>query len=168
MNKIALISISLILALVVGLAGCGTKTVTPGYIQYDHELGYGFEYPEDWESQLVEGEDVKSVIMFTEPGTTTTLVVAFKLSNLSLEEVSGEFREELGGLGGVILEEREIVVNDREGYEVIYKPFPGVKIRQVMFIANGNFYMLVCSTEELLYGEYEETFDNVIYSFIVN
>jgi len=27
-----------------------TEPVTPGYIRgYDHKLGYGFEYPEDWE-----------------------------------------------------------------------------------------------------------------------
>ena len=146
--------------------------VTPGYIQsYDHKLGYGFEYPEDWEAQVIEvidGEDTESVVMFTKPGTPTTLIVTVKLSNLtSLEEVKEEFREGLKGLGGTILEEREIVVNGREGYEVIYKPIPAVKMRQVIFIANGKSYMLVCSTAELLYDEYEETFDHIINSFVI-
>jgi len=149
-----------------------TEPVTPGYFRvYDYKLGYGLEYPEDWEAQIpevVDGEDVESVAMFTKPGTPTTLIVTVKLSNLtSLEEVKEEFREGLKGLGMTILEEREIVVNGREGYEVIYKPIPVVKMRQVIFIANGKTYMLVCSTAEVLYDEYEETFDHVINSFVI-
>jgi len=149
-----------------------TEPVTPGYVQgYDHKLGYGFEYPEDWEMQVpevVNGEDVERVEMFTKPGTPTTLIVTVKLSNLtSLEEVKEEFKEGLKKLGGIILEEKEIVVNDREGYEVIYKPIAAVKIRQVIFITNGKSYMLVCSTAEVLYDEYEETFDHIINSFVI-
>ena len=149
-----------------------TTPVTPGYIRvYDYKLDYGFEYPEDWETQVIEAvdeEDIESVVMFTKPGTPTTLIVTVKLSNLtSLEEVKEEFREGLKGLGGTILEEREVIVNGREGYEVIYKPITAVKIRQVMFIANGKSYILVCSTAELLYDEYEETFDHIINSFVI-
>jgi len=149
-----------------------TDPVTPGYIRdYDYILGYGFEYPEDWESQVIEvvdGEDVESVLMFTKPGTPTTLIVTVKLSNLtSLEEVKDEFKEGLNKLGMTILEEREIVVNGREGYEVIYKPIAAVKMRQVMFIANGKTYMIVCSTAETLYDEYEEIFDHVVNSFVI-
>jgi hypothetical protein len=166
--------------LVVSIGGCTgqsttdgptppTTPVTPGYIRVDdHELGYSFEYPEDWESQLIEGEDIESVLMFTKPGTPTTLIVTVKLSNLaSLEEIKEEIKEGLEGLGLTILEEREIVVNDREGYEVIYRPFPAVKMRQVIFIANGRSYMLVCSTAEVLYDEYRDTFDHIINSFVI-
>ncbi len=149
-----------------------TEPVTPGYIQvYDHKLGYGFEYPGGWEMQIpevVDGEDVESIAMFTKPGTSTTLIVTVKLSNLtSLEEVKEEIKEGLEGLGLTILEEREIVVNGREGYEVIYKPIPAVKMRQVIFIANGKTYMLVCSTAEVLYDEYRDTFDNIVNSFVI-
>ena len=149
-----------------------TTPVTPGYIRvYDYKLDYGFEYPEDWETQtpeVVDGEDVESAEMFTKPGTPTTLIVTIKLSNLtSLEEVKREMKEALNKLGMTILEEREIVVNDREGYEVIYKPIATVKMRQVIFIANGKTYMLVCSTAEPLYDEYEEIFDHVINSFVI-
>jgi len=143
---------------------------TQGYV-YDDKLGYGFEYPGGWEMEtpeVVDGEDTESIVMFTKPGTPTTLIVTIKLSNLTnLEEVKGEIKEELSKLGGTILEEREIVVNGREGYEVIYKPIAVVKIRQVMFIVNGKSYMLVCSTAELLYDEYEEVFERVINSFII-
>jgi len=149
-----------------------TEPVTPGYIRvYDHKLDYGFEYPEDWEMQtpeVVDGEDVESVAMFTKPGTPTTLIVTVKLTNLtSLEEVKEEIKEVLNKLGRTILEEREIVVNGREGYEVIYKPIAAVKMRQVIFIANGKSYMLVCSTAEVLYDEYRDTFDNIVNSFVI-
>ena len=149
-----------------------TTPITPGYIRvYNYKLGYGFKHPEDWETQtpeVTDGEDVESTEMFTKPGTPTTLIVTVKLSNLtSLEEVKGEIKEELNKLGMTILEEREIVVNDREGYEVIYKPIAAVKMRQVIFIANGKAYMLICSTAEPLYDEYEEIFDHVINSFVI-
>jgi len=102
-----------------------TEPVTPGYIQsYDHKLGYGFEYPENWEMEtpeVVDGEDTESVVMFTKPGTSTTLIVTVKLSNLtSLEEVKEEIKEVLNKLGRTILEEREVIVKGREGYDVIY------------------------------------------------
>ena len=153
-----------------------TPPVTPGVLTtqgyvYDDKLGYGFEYPGGWEMQIpevIDGEDTESVVMFTKPGTSTTLIVTVKLSNLtSLEEVKEEIKEVLNKLGRTILEERKIVVNGREGYEVIYKPIAAVKMRQVIFIANGKSYMLVCSTAELLYDEYEETFNNVINSFVI-
>jgi len=149
-----------------------TDPVTPGYIRdYDYILGYGFEYPEDWEMdipEVIDGEDTESIVMFTKPGTPTTLIVTVKLSNLaSLEEAKEEIKEALDKLGRTILEEREIVVNGREGYEVIYRPIAVVKMRQVIFIANGKTYMLVCSTAEVLYDEYRDTFDHIINSFTI-
>ncbi|GAI88405.1 unnamed protein product, partial [marine sediment metagenome] len=156
--------VTLLVVSIVFMGGCATQPsteefapspsttpVTPGYIRvYDYKLDYEFEYPEDWETQtpeVVDGEDVESVEMFTKPGTPTTLIVTVKLSNLTtLEEVKEEFKEGLKGLGMTILEEREVIVNDREGYEVIYKPIAAVKIRQVIFITNGKSYILVCST----------------------
>ena len=46
-----------------------TTPVTPGYIRvYDYQLDFGFEYPEDWETQVIEvvdGEDVESVLMLS-------------------------------------------------------------------------------------------------------
>ena len=150
-----------------------TEPVTPGYIRgaIDYKLGYDLEYPENWEMdipEVVDGEDTESIVMFTKPGTPTTLIVTVKLSNLtSLEEAEEEIKEVLNKLGRTILEEREIIVNSREGYEVIYKPIAAVKMRQVIFIANGKTYMLVCSTAEVLYDEYRDTFDHIINSFTI-
>jgi len=145
---------------------------TPGYTRvYDHELGFGFDYPEDWETQTIEavdGEDVESIAAFTKPGTPTTLIVTVRFSDLTgLEEVKEEIKEALKELGLTVLEERGIVVNGREGYEVIYKPIAAVKMRQVEFFANGKSYMLVCSTAEVLYDEYRDTFDDIVNSFVI-
>jgi len=153
-----------------------TEPVTPGALTtqgyvYDDKLGYAFEYPGGWEMQtpeVIDGEDIESVAMFTKPGTPTTLIVTVKLTNLtSLEEVKEEVKEGIRKVGGTILEDKEIVVNDREGYEVIYKPIAAVKMRQVIFIANGKSYMLACSTAEVLYDEYRDTFDDIINSFVI-
>ena len=172
---LVLVMVSILAVSVAFIGGCGdesptptTKTVTPGYYPFTPvKLGYGLEFPMDWECKVIEWEDAESVVMFTKPGTPTTLFVTVKLSNLSLEEVMGELREEIEGLGLTIIEEREIVVDDREGYEVICKPIATVKMRQVIFIANGKTYMLVCSTAEVLYDEYRDTFDHIINSFTI-
>ncbi len=148
---------------------------TPGYA-YDDELGYGFDYPGGWEMQVtlmadlevqIE-EDIESILMFTKPGTPTTLIVTVTLSDLTtLEELKVEFREAVEKLGATIFEQTEITASGREGYEVIYSPFPSIKMRQVMFIANGKSYMITCSTAEQLYDEYEETFDSIMSSFTI-
>ena len=84
---------------------------TQGYV-YDDKLGYGFDYPGGWGMEIpevIDGEDTESVVMFTKPGTPTTLIVTVKLSNLtSLEEVKEEIKEVLNKLGMTIIEEREV------------------------------------------------------------
>ena len=171
------VTVALLVVSIAFMGGCASRspelpTLPTGYNWYHNDkLGYSIGYPENWEMQIpsvVDGENVESVTMFTKPGTPTTLSVIVKLSDLtSLEEVKEEFKEGLKKLGGTILEEREIIVNDRKGYEVVYKPIAVVKMKQVIFIANGKTYMLVCSTAELLYDEYEEIFDHIINSFVI-
>ena len=149
---------------------------TLGYLQfYDHQLGYRFEYPEGWQMQrpeVVDGEDTQSVVMFAEPGTPTTLVVAVKSTVLtSLEQVKQEIKEAVEQLGSTISEEREITVGGREGYEVVYRPLPGVRMRQVAFIADGKYYMLACSTAESLpdelHDELTDTFFHIVNSLVI-
>ncbi|NQU96882.1 MAG: hypothetical protein HQ548_04475, partial [Chloroflexi bacterium] len=141
---------------------------TLGYAQfYDPQLGYRFEYPEHWERQVIDGEDVRSVVMFAEPGTPTTLVVIVASTVLeSLEEVKQEIKEAVRE--GAILEEREIAVGGREGYELVYKPFPAVMMRQAVFLVGGSSYTLACSTSEVLHDELADTFDHIVNSLIID
>ncbi len=73
-----------------------TTPVTPGYIRsYDHKLGYGFEYPEDWSVHSPEeftlgalGEGPEKVEMFTKKGEGTSITIVVGPTNwTNLEEV---------------------------------------------------------------------------------
>ena len=140
--------------------------VTAGYIQvYDHKLGYGFEYPEDWEMQIPEYEfPYEKVEVFTKKGEPTRIVLSVKSTNLkSLAEVKafGYIDRES------ILEEGFVEINDRKAYEVIFRQYPDKKAKWVIFLANDREYMIRCHTTEDLYAASEEIFDHVINSFYI-
>ncbi len=140
-----------------------TEPVTPGYIQvYDHKLGYGFEYPEDWKvhspEEVTPGGGIEKVEMFTKKGEGTSITIIVKSTNWTdLEEVKKLYGE-IHPLK-IVLKEDIIEVNGREGYEIIYKS-PPTKTREVVFLANGKAYTIG-------YAASEEIFDHVIDSFII-
>jgi len=144
--------------------------VTPGYIQsYDHKLGYGFEYPEDWKvhspEEVTPGGGIEKVEMFTKKGEGTSITIIVKSTDLkNLEEVK-KLYEKIHPIK-IVLKEDIIEVNGREGYEIIYKS-PPMKTREVVFLANGRAYTISYSTTEDLYDASEEIFDHVIDSFII-
>jgi len=140
--------------------------VTPGYVQsYDHKLGYGFEYPADWEMQVPGFEPpYENVEVFTKKGEPTRIVISVKSTDLkSLAGVKA-----FGYISrDSILEEEFVDVNDREAYEVIFEQYPDKKAKWVIFLANDREHKIECSTTEALCNEYEEIFDHVINSFIM-
>ena len=147
-----------------------TTPVTPGYIQsYDHKLGYGFEYPEDWKvhspEEVTPGGGIEKVEMFTKKGEGTSITIIVKSTDLkNLEEVK-KLYEKIHPIK-IVLKEDIIEVNGREGYEIIYKS-PPMKSREVVFLANGRAYTISYSTTEDLYDASEEIFDHVLNSFII-
>jgi hypothetical protein len=147
-----------------------TTPVTPGYIQsYDHKLGYGFEYPEDWKvhspEEVTPGGGIEEVEMFTKKGEGTSITIIVKSTSwTNLEEVKKLYGE-IHPLK-ILLKEDIIEVNGREGYEIIYKS-PPTKTREVVFLANGKAYTIGCAASEDLYAASEEIFDHVIDSFII-
>jgi len=144
-----------------------TEPVTPGYIRvYDYKLGYGFEYPEDWEMQVPKVEfPLEKVEMFTKKGEGTSITIIVKSTNwTNLEEVKKLYGE-IHPLK-IVLKEDIIEVNGREGYEIIYKSHP-MKTREVVFLTNGRAFTISYSTTEDLYAASEEIFDHVINSFVI-
>ena len=147
-----------------------TEPVTPGYIRsYDHELGYGFEYPEDWSVHSPEeftlGGGLEKVEMFTKKGEGTSITITVGSTDLkNLEEVK-KLYEKIHPIK-IVLKEDIIEVNGREGYEIIYKS-PPTKTKVVVFLANGKSYTVNYGTTEDLYAASEEVFDHVINSFII-
>ena len=143
-----------------------TEPVTPGYVRgYDHQLGFGFEYPEDWEMQVPQFESpYEKVEVFTKKGEPTRIVVSIKLTNLkSLAEVKafGYIDRES------ILKETFVEINDRKAYEVVFRQYPDKKARWIVFLANGKEYTIECYTTEYLYAAREEIFDHVLASLII-
>ena len=137
-----------------------------GYIRiYDYKLGYGFEYPEDWETQALNVSlPVEVWLKFTKKEEPTRIEVSIKLTDLkSLTEVKafGYIDRES------ILEEGFVEINDRKAYEVIFKQYPDKKAKWVIFLANDREYMIRCYTTEDLYAASEEIFDHVINSFYI-
>jgi len=122
-----------------------TTPVTPGYIQsYDHKLGYGFEYPEDWKvhspEEVTPGGGIEKVEMFTKKGEGTSITIIVKSTNwTNLEEVKKLYGQ-IHPLK-IVLKEDIIEVNSREGYEIIYKS-PPTKTTEVVFVANGKAYTI--------------------------
>lgn len=153
------------------------SAVTPAYIRlYDEELGFGFEYPEDWETHVEDGpfpdKDIKKVVtcnlyIYGEPIFCVEIESKIESTNFTdLKDVKEELRKELNMSGVPILNESTIVVNNREGYDLL----AGTsfwRLRQVVFLANGMAYMFKFQSQEEFYRIYEETFDHVINSFII-
>ena len=136
MKRLAISSIAISSLLV--LAGCGVprsqpspppiEPVTPGFIwSYDHQLNFGFEYPEDWETQVPECKfPLEKVRVFNKTEEPTRIVISVKSTNLiSLVEVKafGYIAQQS------ILKEKFAEINDREAYEVIFKQYPDKKAK---------------------------------------
>lgn len=135
-------------------------------------------YPEDWERFVEDGpfpdKDVKKVITLkkTIHAEGAIFEVAIELKIIStkftdLKDIKEELRNELNRSGLPILNESTILVNNREGYDLLAGTSDW-KCRQVVFLANGMAYMFKYSSQEIFYLTYEEVFDNFINSSVVN
>ena len=144
-----------------------TEPGTPGYIRvYDHKLGYGFEYPEDWEMQVPQFESpYEKVEVFTKKGEPTQIKILVKSTTLkSLAEVKAFGYVDRAS----ILTEKFVEINDREAYEIIFEEYPDRKAKWVIFLANHKEYSIECYATEDLYAASEEIFDHVVNSFNIN
>jgi len=70
--------------------------------------------------------------------------------------------------GSKISQEKKVTVNGREGYEWVYDiPSLNAKTKQVVFVAEGNGYLLSGYSLGTVYNSYEPMFDNIINSFFI-
>ena len=147
---------------------------TQGYV-YDDKLGYGFEYPGGWELYVAEDDfpdkNIKKVVSFEKKilrdGAQVSVQIEFIVKSAAdLQEVKNEFKKGLERSGIPILNEATISVNNISGYDIL-SGTPTWKLRQVVFFANGMAYIFKYSSQEEFYRMYEETFNNVINSFVI-
>lgn len=155
-------------------------TLKPGYKWYqDDEFGFRIGYPEDWDkSDMGFSEGQESGIMFGPPGSLedplkyreeggdyVQIMVAVysdpkqaKAFQTGLEEAKNQ---------GKVSKYGEVTINDRKGYEVIGSPFSSYKIRNLVFEVDYLYYTITIWTKEELYDKYEDIFDDVINSFVI-
>ncbi len=165
---------------------------TQGYV-YDDKLGYGFDYPGGWEFYInvdkdieqcdpslyyenyncvdFPDENIKKVVSFEkkipyERGQVSVELGLIVKSATDLQEVKSEFKKGLERSGLPILDEATISVNTISGYDIL-SGTPTWKLRQVVFFANGKAYIFKYSSQEEFYRMYEETFDHIINSFVI-
>jgi len=87
-------------------------------------------------------------------------------SATDLQEVKSEFKKGLERSGLPILDEATISVNNISGYDIL-SGTPTWKLRQVVLFANGMAYIFKYASQEEFYRMYEETFNHVINSFVI-
>lgn len=95
----------------------------------------------------------KKAEVFTEKGEPTQIGILVKSTNLmSLAEgkAFGYIDQDS------ILKEKFVEINDREGYEIIFRQYPGKKARWVILLANDKEHTIQCDTTEGLYAASEE------------
>lgn len=134
-------------------------TLPPGYTWYeDEEFKFKIGYPEDWrvvpEEEKIYGEGMLGGAMFQYPDTPNTIAVNILDSECDIEK--------LKAMGA-----QEVVINGREGYDVIFQPLPIVTQRLVHFPVDERCYFISCSTEVELFDEYAAKFDTAINSFVI-
>jgi PGF-CTERM protein len=131
-------------------------TLPPGYTWYeDEEFKFKIGYPEGFEKgEGVYGEGILGGVFFNEPDTPNIIAVTILDSECNIEE--------LKAMGA-----KEVVINGREGYDVIFQPIPIVKQRLVYFPVDERCYSISCSTAAELFDEYAAKFDIAINSFVI-
>jgi len=132
------------------------EPLPPGYTRYeDEEFKFKIGYPEDWvKEEAISGEGVLGGACFTVPDTPNIIAVTILDSECNIEEIKG--------MGA-----KEVVINGREGYDVIFQPIPIVKQRLVYFPVDERCYGISCSTAAELFDEYAAKFDIAINSFVI-
>ena len=180
-----LVFLTIVISLLIVIAGCSasqdqtplvspppTAPVTPGYIQsYDHKLGFGFEYPESWEIEVVPtdnpggGVSMDKVEVYTKKGEETRIEIVVGPTRFkSLAEIKAfGFIDQQN-----ILKESFAEINSRQAYDITFKQYPDDKARWVLFLANDKEYKIAIYTTADLYPANEEIFDHVIFSFVID
>ena len=144
-----------------------TTSVSQGYIQsYNHELNYGYEYPETWTMRgsdyfHMDGGILNAEMFVDEPEGTSITIIAKTSVWKDLDEAKSVIRD---AFSEDILNERMIVVNNIQGYELTRESSP-IKFKMVIFFINGRIYEFNYGTDENLYDASEGIFDHVVNSF---
>ncbi len=146
-----------------------TTSVSQGYIQsYNHELNYGYEYPETWTMRgsdyfHMDGGMLNAEMFVDEPEGTSITIIAKTSVWKDLDEAKSIMHD---AFNENILNERMIIVNNIQGYELTHESSP-IKSKIVIFFIDGRIYEFNYGAEKDLYDASEGIFDHVVNSFTI-
>ncbi|MCJ7654367.1 MAG: hypothetical protein MUO97_03540 [Dehalococcoidia bacterium] len=141
---------------------------------YNSQHDYSVGYPDNWNKEEYSS---LGMVSFYEP----KIGVGFDIGVGKTRETDLERYVETNKIppseGATYLIQRPIVVNGRQGYELVLtlpSEFFGtgfreglMKHRQVVFLAKGRGYVLTCTALEDEWNQYTNIFDTAINSFVI-
>jgi len=171
-------------------------TLEPGYEWYQNdEFGYKIAYPKDWGTSsnspafAIYPLEFTSIFGSEDPLALYVHIEVIVSSNqtqsrfwetgffldanipIGLEELKKQER---------IIEYKNISVNDKDGIELVFSPlmlYFGPEVapagipttaRYILFTNDDLDYIIQISSSDIFYDEYENTFESIINSFIIN
>lgn len=151
-------------------------TLKSGYTWYrDDEFGFRIGYPEDWDERgmgLQEGQEAG--VVFEPPGSLEggdyvqiMVIVCSDLERTPQAKILEIHEYEELKKQGLVSKYGEVTINDRKGYEVIRPAFSTYKVTIVVFEVDDFYYVINIWTRLELYDKYEDTFEDIINSFII-
>lgn len=138
-------------------------------IYTNEEYGFQFYYPKDWSERSHEDFIVRLAGPISQ-GSQPSVSVIVEPTTLTLDQYVLNAKQLLEDQGFVILSAGDLTVSGRRGHEWImtWELELGVaKQKHVVFVADGNAYILTCTASAEKYSSYSDTFDTVAESFVV-
>lgn len=141
-----------------------------GYKLYKNDIfNFRLAYPKNWDFKTTV-DNYGSVFWFEDASIYTVEVAIEPIGKLNLTEY-GDMRKEIAKEnvpGSIISQEKSVTINGREGYEWLIENGPlNLKGKQVIFVADGNGYVISGFSLDTVYNSYIPMLDNIINSFFI-
>jgi len=182
----ALILLTMVVTSSAFLVACGANresqtvrsTLPEGWKRHQSTRhGYSVVYPADWEIEAIEKGASGGITQFYEPKTGVSFAVAVGPTRETNVKDYVDANKVSLKEGATYLREGPIIINGRQGYELVltlpsqffgraFKP-GNLKNRQIAFLVQGKVYVVTTTALQDEYPNYNELFEKVMNSFIV-
>lgn len=162
-------------AVISGFACASTEEPPSGWKLYQNDVhGFQISYPQNWKLvfQLPSGYAVR----FNSPDVDDVIesvdVMVESSGDMSLDELAAAIKDDIltSIPDAIISNKKKITLHGRTGYEWIARwEYKGrqLKHKQVLFVAHGKAYGLLCSAADSTYNDYAASFAKFIDSFVI-
>ncbi|MCX9013107.1 MAG: PsbP-related protein [Candidatus Methanoperedens sp.] len=144
--------------------------IPDGYKLYKNDdLNFRMAYPKNWKFSSTE-DSYGSYFNLEDSTIYKAYVTVEPIGSLNLTEYRGVRLDMLKKLlpGVKISEEKNIIINGREGIQWVYEYAPiGAKGNMVVFVEGNKGYIISGLSLETVYNSYKPVFDNIVNSFFI-